>query len=244
MHLDTDNKLHGAASISLVCPQCQTKAHLTPSAAPQFAPLHVSKAEEAGMVYQCDNCKAPIFLRYRIRKIKDQRIKFDPKPMQQDTDDIPTDLSYVPEPIAASFQEAMACYNNNLLQAFSGMCRLTAEMLFDDLGEGGKLKIFDEFDQIARLTNLEEEITSNIRTILFDDTPESLYFPDGLDRATAVILIEVMKDLLHQTYARFARLRKALKMRQIFAGPVETNQEPRLGTNVEQLRRNRSTGTA
>jgi hypothetical protein len=51
---------------------------------------------------------------------------------------------------------------------------------------------------------------------LFDDRPETIYAAE-LDRGTAAILLEVMKDLLHQTYIRHGRLSKALGMRRFFA---------------------------
>ena len=57
---------------------------------------------------------------------------------------------------------------------------------------------------------------TTVQDILFDTRPDSI-FEGQLDRGTAAILLEVMKDLLHQTYIRHGRLSKALKMRQFFA---------------------------
>jgi len=246
MYLDTNNRLHGAGSLSMVCPHCKTHSHLTPSTAPQFATLYVGKATTAGMVYQCDSCKAPVFLSYLIRKIDDQRIDLDPNPQLVDQPSGQFSFRYIPEPVAASFREAMACHQNELFQAFATMCRLTAQTMFDELGEGGKLRVFDEVEQIIRLTDLEDEIAGPIRDILFDDSPQSLYFPGGLDRTTCAVLIEVMKDILHQIYARFGRLRKAVKMRQFFAephSPAPASDNDENTTKIAAIHSDRTTGT-
>ena len=92
-----------------------------------------------------------------------------------------------------------------------------------------------------RVAELDDETARDLRSIIFSTDSDSLHFPDGLDRATAAILLEVMKDMLHQSYVRYGRLRKALKMRQLFADPDSA--EESAATKVTSLRSKLPTGT-
>lgn len=154
-------------------------------------------------------------------------------------------FAYLPQPIADSFREALGAYRGGLLQAFAAMCRLTAQAIFDDLGEGGKLKVFDEVDEVTRFTELDDETVYTLRNILFDTSSESLLTADTRNRATAAILLEIMKDLLFQTYVRRERLRKAMRVRRYFADPVGAENEDRANPKISalDLRRERHTGT-
>lgn len=158
--------------------------------------------------------------------IKRALYKKDFKPMH--AIDKPTErfnFSYLPAPVATSFKDALGCYRNGLMQAFATMCRLTIQAIFNDLGEGAKLKIFDQVEEIANLANIDDRVHRDIRNILFDTDPASLYHPDGIDRETTAILLETMKDILYQAYIRRALLRQKLRMRRFFATQADELQE-------------------
>ena len=61
----------------------------------------------------------------------------------------------------------------------------------------------------------------DIRNILFDTEPTSLYHPQGISRETAAVLLETMKDILQQAYVRRAVLREKLRMRRFFAAQAD-----------------------
>lgn len=132
-------------------------------------------------------------------------------------------FSHLPPQVAAYFRDALGCYRHNLLQAFATMCRLTAQAMFEDLGESAKLKIFDQVEEVANLAGIDDQGYRVIRNILFDHDAQSLYLANGLDKATAAILLETMKDILHQAYIRRALLRQKLEMRRFFADPTLTD---------------------
>jgi hypothetical protein len=54
--------------IGLECPYCNVFAHLSPQAVPQAADLLRDRPKRVGLVYQCDACQAPIFLRFATRE--------------------------------------------------------------------------------------------------------------------------------------------------------------------------------
>jgi hypothetical protein len=154
-------------------------------------------------------------------------------------------FAYLPAEVANCFREALGTYRSGLLQAFAAMCRVTAQSIFDDLGEGGKLKIFDEVDEVSRFAELDDDTVYSIRNILFDTNTESLLAADTHDRVTAAILLEIMKDVLYQTYVRRERLRKALRVRRYFADPIAAENEESADSKIAALNpsRSRQTGT-
>ncbi|MCP3999565.1 MAG: hypothetical protein GY727_01470 [Gammaproteobacteria bacterium] len=125
--------------------------------------------------------------------------------------------NYLPAPVAAYFQDALGCYRHGLAHAFAVMCRLTVQAVFAEQGESFRLKLFDQVEETSRLANVDDHIHRQIRDILFGTDTTSLYQADGLSRETTAVLLEIMKDILQQTYIRHALLRQKLKMRRFFA---------------------------
>jgi hypothetical protein len=238
MFLDANTQLHHAGDGIIECPHCCAHAHMTPTATPEFSSLQRTRPATTGMVFHCDNCATPVFMRLRIKRIDSNRIDFHLLPQPVEKSDERFGFNYLPAKVETLFRDALGCYRNNLFQPFAAMIRLTAQAIFADLDEGGKLRIFDQVGEIADLANIDENILCRVRSIIFDADSDSLYFPDGIDRGTAAIVLETMKDVLHQSYIRHGRLRKALQMRQFFAG------EARDSTKITSLKSHkRPTGT-
>jgi hypothetical protein len=126
-------------------------------------------------------------------------------------------LQYLPESVAGHFSEALACYGHGLWKAFAAMCRLTAEAIFADLGEPGRLRVFDLVQEVQALAGLDDDSFAIVRQVMFGEHPASRP-PAAISRQQAALLLETLKDVLHQVYVRRARLRQALKVRQFFAG--------------------------
>jgi len=126
-------------------------------------------------------------------------------------------LSYLPRTVAEHYGEASSCYNHGLLTAFASMCRLTAQAIFADLGEHGKLRLFDQLDEVRMLGGIDAANFSTVRRILLDDDLTSAGSDLTIHRNEAAVLMEVLKDLLYQTYVRGGKLRNALWMRRHFA---------------------------
>ena len=242
MYLDASNHLHGLSLRAMECPHCRNHAQLTPTAIPEFAALSSARPVMAGIVMHCDACHSPVFFRYRIREITARRIDFYATPQEVEKPEERYNYSYLSTEVAASFRDALGCYRNGLSHAFTAMCRLTAQIVFEELGESGKLKVFDELDEIARMADLDEALVQKVRNIIFETSPESLELTAELDRATLAVLLEIMKDLLHQTYVRPGRLQKILRMRRYFADP-DDDAEIQPDPKVTVLKTGRSAGT-
>ncbi|MDJ0929418.1 MAG: hypothetical protein QNJ73_17400 [Gammaproteobacteria bacterium] len=218
--LTADGAFHrDDAASTLECPHCNTVAHMTLVAAPDFATLQAHRPAETGIVLRCDACAAPVFLRYRINTWQPERIEFHPWAQEVERPREQFAFTYLPAAVAAPFREALGCYTHGLLGAFAAMCRLTAQAMFRDLGEAGRLRLFDQLDEVRELSGVDDRSFEIARRIIFDAGTTSL--PPAPGRADAAVLLEAMKDLLYQNYVRGGRLRKALRMRRFFAGEQE-----------------------
>jgi hypothetical protein len=101
------------------------------------------------------------------------------------------------------------------------MSRRTAQSLFRELGERGKLELFDTLQEIRNLAELEDDTFAVLRAVLFGNDNDPWPHQPKLDAERAGILLETMRDLLYQTFVRKARLKQALTFRRYVAPPSE-----------------------
>jgi hypothetical protein len=126
-------------------------------------------------------------------------------------------LTYLPEESESLFREALGCYTAGCFNAFGAMCRRTAQSLFHELGERGKLDLFDKLQEIRTLAELDDETFAVARAVLFGNDTDPWPHQPKLNPETAGILLEVMRDLLYQTFVRKARLLQAVSFRRYVA---------------------------
>jgi hypothetical protein len=200
---------------TMECPHCGAIGPMTVTAFPAFGKLKSERPTQVGVVLQCAACKAPVFLRYRTRAWRDDRVELNPLPQPVEHPPERFSLSYLPPDVAGRFREALACYTSGLWQAFAAMCRQTARATFDDVGDAGRLKIFDLVAEVQDLGAIDDATFNAVRRVIFE--PEAGKQEPEFDRRQAAALLETMKDLLTQTYVRRAKLRQALKVRRFFA---------------------------
>ena len=217
-HIDSASRLHHDQDKNLVvtCPHCQTVAHITPSAVPRFEDLQLYRPKQVGIVYLCDACHAPIFLRFTVRVYGAARIELSPQFTEVERAREKFSFTYIPEEVEALFREALACFSHGAFNAFASMCRRTAQAMFADLGEAGKLRLFDELNAVRSLADINQEIFTKLRNVLFGAELDSRAGVPLLDGYQAGIMLEVMKDLLYEAYVRKGRLQQAIMVRRFF----------------------------
>jgi hypothetical protein len=214
IYITPQDELHvELQGISLTCPHCQTLTHLTPVAVPRFDDLNRRRPKQVGVVFRCDACSEPIFLRFPVKSYTALRIELGPdfEEIERAREDFP--LSYLPEESEQLFKEALGCYAASCFNAFGAMCRRTAQSLFRELGEAGKLGMFDTLQEIRSLAELDDGIFADLRGVLFGSDSDPWPNHPHLDQERAGILLEVMRDLLYQTFVRKARLVQAMQLR-------------------------------
>jgi hypothetical protein len=135
-------------------------------------------------------------------------------------------FAYIPEDVELLFREALTCFSQGAFNAFASMCRRTAQMMFTDLGEAGKLRLFDELNAVRELASIAADIFAKLKTVLFGADPEMRAPLPLLDGYEAGIVLEVMKDLLYEAYVRKGKLQQAIMMRRFFLDETGSHVAP------------------
>jgi DNA-directed RNA polymerase subunit RPC12/RpoP len=207
--------------IGLECPYCGMHAHMSPQSVPDAASLLRDKPKHVGLVYKCDACDAPVFLRFAVREYKDNRVELYRNFVELERPKERFAFSYLPKHTEVLFREALACYSGNNFNAFASMCRRSSISAFDALGEGGKLRAFEEVMVAQEIVGIDDDSFAPIKSVLFgsgqhEDLPL-------LNRAQAGILLEVMKDMFYQCFVRRGKLSRAVKVRRFFVSENNDN---------------------
>jgi hypothetical protein len=200
--------------IGLECPHCGVYAHMSPQSVPDAAALMRDKPRYVGIVYQCDACHAPVFLRFTVREYSENRVELLRNFVELERPKERFAFSYLPKNTEILFREALSCYSGNNFNAFASMCRRAANSSFLALGEGGKLRAFEEVMVAQDIAGIDDESFAPIKAVLFS-TGQEEDLP-LLNRAQAGVLLEVLKDMFYQCFVRHGKLTRAIKVRQFF----------------------------
>jgi hypothetical protein len=217
------------SSLALTCPHCGVFAHLTPSAAPNFADLTASRAKQVGVVFRCDACGAPVFLRFPVRSLSSDRIELSSQFEEVERPKETFSFTHLPPEVETLFSETLQCYSHGIFNAFATMCRRTMQATFAHLGEPGKLRVFDELNNVRDLAEIDINHFTTVKRVLFGTDSDPAPTLPLIDEEQAGLLVEVVKDLLYQTYVRRARLQQALLMRRGWSEPSSE----RIATHTE-----------
>jgi hypothetical protein len=233
VYIDSASRLHHDQDRNLVvtCPHCLAVAHITPSAVPRFEELQLYRPAQVGVVYLCDACHLPIFLRFAVRLYGAARIELSPQFSEVERAREKFSFAYIPEDVELLFRETLTCFSHGAFNAFASMCRRTAQAMFADLGEAGKLRLFDELNGLRDLADIQPEIFTRIRTVLFGAELDARSGLPLLDGYQAGILLEVAKDLLYEAYVRRGRLQQAIMVRRFFLDETGTHVAPLVSAN-------------
>ncbi len=221
LHIDAVHGLQhqSGSSLALTCPHCGVFAHLTPSAAPSFAELAARRPRQVGLVFCCDACGAPVFLRFGVRSQSSDRVDLSPQFEEVERPKETFSFAHLPPEVDALFSETLQCYSHGIFNAFASMCRRTLQATFAHLGEPGKLRVFDELNNVRDLAEIDINHFTTVKRVLFGTDSDPAPSLPLIDEEQAGLLVEVVKDLLYQTYVRKARLQQALLLRRGWSEP-------------------------
>ena len=223
IYIEKDQGIKGELEerIGLECPYCGMYAHMAPQSVPDATSLLRDKPKNVGLVYKCDGCDAPVFLRFTVRDYKDDRVELYRNFVELERPKERFAFSYLPKHTEVLFREALSCYSGNNFNAFASMCRRASISAFDALGEGGKLRAFEEVMVAQNIAGIDDESFAPIKSVLFgsgqhEDLPL-------LERAQAGILLEILKDMFYQCFVRRGKLTRAIKVRRFFVSDGNDN---------------------
>jgi hypothetical protein len=218
MYITPQDELHVEyQGIALTCPHCQTLTHLTPVGIPKFEELSRRKPKHVGVVFRCDACGEPVFLKFTAKAYTALRVELANNYVEIERARENFPLTYLPEEAEGLFKEALSCYAASCFNAFGSMSRRTAQSLFRELGERGKLELFDGLQEIRGLAELDDDTFAALRSVLFGSDSDPWPSHPDMNGETAGVLLEVMRDLLYQTFVRKARLLQAMTFRKFVA---------------------------
>ena len=214
LHRDQGLLAANGEQIGLDCPYCGVYAHMSPQSVPHAADLLRERPKQVGLVFQCDACKAPVFLRFGVREYGEDQVELFRNFTELERPKERFAFSYLPKHTEVLFREALVCYSANSFNAFASMCRRAANSAYAALGDGGKLRAFDEVMVAQDIAGIDDDTFAPVKSILFeandaDDLPL-------LNRGQAGILLEIMKDMFYQCFVRRGKLTRAIKVRRFF----------------------------
>lgn len=219
VYVDSSSRLHHAQerSLALLCPHCQVYTHITPVSVPQFPELIASRPNHVGVVYRCDSCSAPIFLKFAVKMYAANRVELATTFVELERAKEKFNFTYLPEDVERLFREALGCYTAGCFNAFASMCRRTTQAVFRDLGETGRLRVFEQVREAGELAEIDGDTSALVRKVLFGgDTDPSAQLPE-LTPNEAGVLLEMVKDMLYEAYVRKGKLQQAMMVRRFFA---------------------------
>ena len=219
VYVDANSRMHHdqERSLALNCPVCQVFTHITAVSVPHYAELIASRPTHVGVVYRCDSCSAPIFVKFSVKMYAPNRVELANNFIELERAKEKFNFTYLPEDAEKLFREALGCYSGGFFNAFASMCRRTAQSVFQDLGENGRLKIFTQVNEAREMAEIDAETFAAVRKVIFgSDTDNAPSLPE-LSPAEAGVLLEVLKDLLYEAYVRKGKLQQAMMVRRFFA---------------------------
>jgi DNA-directed RNA polymerase subunit RPC12/RpoP len=214
--LDRDQGLllENNEQMGLECPYCSVYSHMSPESIPHVDDVLQHRPKHVGLVYRCDACSAPVFLRFAVKQFGENHVELYRNFVELERPKERFAFSYLPKETEVLFREALSCYSNNNFNAFASMCRRSASSAYASLGDGGRLRAFEEIVIAQDIAGIDDDTFAPIKFILFD-TGEEEDLP-LLSRAQAGILLEVLKDMFYQCFVRRGKLTRALKVRRFF----------------------------
>ena len=218
VYVDSNSKLHHdqERSLAIMCPHCQVYTHITAVSVPQFAELVASRPNQVGIVYRCDSCSAPIFLKFAVKMYAANRVELANNFIELERAKEKFNFTYLPEQVEVLFREALGCYSAGFFNAFASMCRRTAQAVYADLGENGRLRIFEQVREAKELAEIDNETFAVVKKVIFGGEGDPSPLPE-LNPSEAGVLLELLKDMLYEAYVRKGKLQQAMMVRRFFA---------------------------
>ena len=110
VYVDANSRLHHdqERSLALNCPHCQVFSHITAVSVPQYGELVASRPSQVGVVYRCDSCNAPIFLKYPVKMYASNRVELSNSFIELERAREKFSFTYLPEESEKLFREALA----------------------------------------------------------------------------------------------------------------------------------------
>lgn len=185
---------------------------MIPVSVPRFELAHRSKLANVGVVCRCSSCNGPVFLKYGINTLSnpvvlDNRYEQVVRPVET------FEMKYLAGSVSEDFQEAPNCFSHSCWNAFGAMCRRCVQSVAMDFGVDGTNKVQQQVAELEKLGVTDAETMEQLRAIILTGHDRAHPHLPSLSEARAGVLLQLMKDVLYQIYARPAKIREASELR-------------------------------
>ena len=200
---------------TLNCPHCQSRANVTALSIPRYEYLMRFRPNKVGIVYRCDACNAPIFLKFDVVSYdtSHNRIRISDAYEEIERPTEKFEFQYLPEQVRDDFREALTCYSTLSYNAFGAMCRRVLQSAFAELGAGGKDRVMSQLKEVKEAASIDDETYAILEQIIIAGHDGVHPHLPKLSRDRSAILLELMKDVLYQLFVRQAKIRESMALR-------------------------------
>ena len=200
---------------ALKCPHCGVQSNISAVSIPRYEFLVRFKPVKVGIVYRCDSCNEPVFLRFAaMHQFGNNRTVIDEQYEEIERTQETFEFEYLPETVEPDFREALICYSNRAHNGFAAMCRRTVQSASTDLGAEGKDKVLAQLKDLKEMAQIDDATFAVLKQVVIDGHDGAHPHLPRVDPERAAVLLELMKDVLYQLYVRKGKLKKAMELRQ------------------------------
>lgn len=198
---------------TITCPHCGAKSGISAISIPRWELIKRFRLTDVGLVYSCDACHEPVFLKFQVRNVDENPLWILEEPEEVQRPPETFELNYLPTEVAADFKEALTCYSDICLNAFAAMCRRTVQSACTVLGSAGTSKVQNQLDELKEMDVVDEAAHDQLKQIILSGHDGAHPHLPTLDAKRAEVLLELMKDILYQLFVRQAKIKEAKDMR-------------------------------
>jgi hypothetical protein len=200
---------------TLKCPHCSSISSITAISIPVYTLLARYQPENVGIVYKCNSCNEPVFLKFRnlSYELGVNRIRI---PDNYETVENPLEAfeyEFLPENTREDFKEALACYSIKAYNAFASMCRRTIQSTASELGATGKDKVQSQIVELKVMSGIDDDTFNILKQIIVDGHDGAHPHLPKLSEKRAEILLELLKDIMYQLFVRKGKMARAAELR-------------------------------
>lgn len=206
--------LWGQPNATLVgrCPHCKQGTSFAPTCDPVIATVHEYGLKEVVVGYACPLCNKAVAVLWSAQTPNEQKLHVsNPLFLHLALDEYVFD--YVPTLVRKEIEEALACLAVQAWNGFAAVCRRAVQAICTDLGAKATTKIKNQIGEMAKLAQLETDMTAlAFQVMLTGHDGSHPHLPD-VDQPRAQLLLRMLADLTYQLYTRPGQVVAAEKQR-------------------------------
>lgn len=197
------------------CPMCGIASNVSAVSIPRYEYMVRFRPQQVGIVYRCDSCNSPVFLRFTVNNydLRNSTIVLDDKYEVVIRPQETYEYQYLPESVAEDFREALTCYSAACYNAFAAMCRRCIQSTLTELGAEGKDRVLNQLKDLRRTAALDDELFEMLKQIIISGHDGAHPYLPKLSEERAGVVLELMKDVLYQLFVRQAKIQEAIDLR-------------------------------